>query len=124
MIRFAEVFPDEEIVSTLWRQLSWSHFREIIYRKDPLQREFYAQMCRVERWSVRALREKIASMLYERTAISKKPESLIRHEIESLRREDQLSPDLVFKDPYLLDFLGLRDRYLETDVPEAKCHNI
>jgi predicted nuclease of restriction endonuclease-like (RecB) superfamily len=119
MIRFAEVFPDEEVVSTLWRQLSWSHFREIIYRKDPLQREFYAQMCRVERWSVRALRKKIASMLYERTAISKKPESLIRHEIETLRREDQLSPDLVFKDPYLLDFLGLRDRYLEKDLEDA-----
>jgi predicted nuclease of restriction endonuclease-like (RecB) superfamily len=119
MIRFAEVFPDEEIVSPLWRQLSWSHFREIIYRNDPLQREFYAQMCRVERWSVRTLREKIASMLYERTAISKKPESLIRHEIESLRREDQLSPDLVFKDPYLLDFLGLRDRYLEKDLEDA-----
>jgi len=56
MIRFAEVFADEDIVSTLWRQLSWSHFKEIIYQKDALQRDFYAEMCRVERWSVRTLR--------------------------------------------------------------------
>jgi predicted nuclease of restriction endonuclease-like (RecB) superfamily len=119
MIRFAEVFADEAIVSTLWRQLSWSHFKEIIYQKDALQRDFYAEMCRIERWSVRALRRKIDSMLYERTAISKKPGELIRHEIDSLRAADQLTPDLVFKDPYFLDFLGLRDRYLEKDLEDA-----
>ncbi len=119
MIRFAEVFADEAIVSTLWRQLSWSHFKEIIYQKDALQRDFYAEMCRIERWSVRALRRKIDSMLYERTAISKKPGELIRHEIDSLREADQLTPDLVFKDPYFLDFLGLRDRYLEKDLEDA-----
>jgi predicted nuclease of restriction endonuclease-like (RecB) superfamily len=76
-------------------------------------------MCRVERWSVRTLRQKIDSMLYERTAISKKPEELIRREVDALRHEDQLTPDLVFKDPYLLDFLGLRDRYLEKDLEDA-----
>ena len=119
MIRFAEVFADEAIVSTLWRQLSWSHFKEIIYQKDALQRDFYAEMCRVERWSVRTLRQKIDSMLYERTAISNKPEELIRHEIDALRRHDQLTPDLIFKDPYLLDFLGLRDHYLEKDMEDA-----
>lgn len=119
MIRFAEVFPDESIVSTLWRQLSWSHFKEILYLKDELQRDFYAEMCRVERWSVRTLRKKMDSMLYERTAISKKPEELIRQEIDSLRNSDQLTPDLVFKDPYFLDFLGLRDRYLEKDLEDA-----
>ena len=119
MIRFSEVFVDEAIVSTLWRQLNWSHFKEIIYLKDDLQRDFYAEMCRVERWSVRTLRAKIDSMLFERTAISKKPEDLIRHEIDSLRDEDQLTPDLVFKDPYFLDFLGLRDRYLEKDLEDA-----
>ena len=119
MIRFAEAFSEEPIVSTLWRQLSWSHFKEIIYQKDALQRDFYAEMCRVERWSVRTLRQKIDSMLFERTAISKKPEEVIRHEIDSLRNEDQLTPDLVFKDPYFLDFLGLRDRYLEKDLEDA-----
>jgi predicted nuclease of restriction endonuclease-like (RecB) superfamily len=119
MIHFADVFADEAIVSTLWRQLSWSHFKEIIYQKDALQRDFYAEMCRVERWSVRTLRQKIDSMLYERTAISNKPEELIRHEIDALRRHDQLTPDLIFKDPYLLDFLGLRDHYLEKDMEDA-----
>ena len=119
MIRFAEVFTDEAIVSTLWRQLSWSHFKEIIYQKDSLQRDFYAEMCRIERWSVRALRHKIDSMLFERTAISRKPGEVIRHEIDSLRQADQLTPDLVFKDPYFLDFLGLRDRYLEKDLEDA-----
>jgi hypothetical protein len=52
MIRFAEVFANEEIVSTLSRQLSWSHFVEIIPLEDDLKRDFYAEMCRIERWSV------------------------------------------------------------------------
>ena len=50
MMKFAEVFPDEAIVSTLWRQLSWSHFKAIIYLEKPLQRDFYAEMCRVEQF--------------------------------------------------------------------------
>jgi predicted nuclease of restriction endonuclease-like (RecB) superfamily len=119
MIRFAEAFTDELIVSTLSRQLSWSHFKEIIYLKQPLQKEFYAEMSRVERWSVRTLRKKISSMLYERTAISKKPEKLIQLELQKLREEDQMSSDLVFRDPYLLDFLGLKGVYQEKDLESA-----
>lgn len=119
MILFSETFPELEIVSTLSRQLSWSHFKEIIYLKQPLQKEFYAEMCRVERWSVRTLRDKIASMLYERTALSRKPEALARMELESLREQDLLTPDLVFRDPYVLDFLGLKDSYSEKDLESA-----
>lgn len=119
MIRFAEAFPDVQIVSTLSRQLSWSHFKEIIYLKEPLQKEFYAEMCRVERWSVRTLRQKIASMLYERTALSRKPAELAKHELQALRDEDRLTPDLVFRDPYLLDFLGLKGAYQEKDLEAA-----
>lgn len=119
MLRFAENFPEAPIVATLSRQLGWSHFKEIIPLKDELQRDFYAEMCRVERWSVRTLRAKIDSMLFERTAISKKPEKLARAELATLRGEDKLTPDLVFRDPYLLDFLGLKDRYLETDLEDA-----
>jgi predicted nuclease of restriction endonuclease-like (RecB) superfamily len=119
MVKFYESFQDKKILATLSQQLSWSHFRELLPLEKPLQRHFYAEMCRVERWSVRTLHQKIDSMLYERTAISKKPEELIRHEIDSLRNEDQLTPDLVFKDPYFLDFLGLRDRYLEKDLEDA-----
>jgi len=119
MMKFAEAFAETDIVSTLSRQLGWSHFKEIIYLKDDLQRDFYAEMCRVERWSVRTLRDKIGSMLYERTAISKQPEDVARAELAALRAEDRLTPDLVFRDPYLLDFLGLKDRYLEKDLEDA-----
>jgi len=119
MVRFAEVFPEQEIVSTVSRQLSWSHFVEIIPLEDDLQRDFYAEMCRIERWSVRTLRQKIAGMLYERTALSKKPEELAKKELATLREEDRLTPDLVFRDPYFLDFLGLKDTYSEKDLEAA-----
>ncbi|GAG99096.1 unnamed protein product, partial [marine sediment metagenome] len=118
-VQFAEVFSDMEIVVTLSRQLSWSHFVAILPLKDDLQRDFYAEMCRVERWSVRTLRKKIDGMLYERTAISKKPEELIEKDLAALREEDRLTPDLVFRDPYLLDFLGLKDTFSEKDLETA-----
>src|SRR5690606_3674986 len=90
MVRFAEVFPDAEIVSTLSRQLSWSHFVEIIPLDDPMKRDFYAEMCRLEGWSVRALRDKLRGMLFERTALSKKPAELARQEPATRRAEDRL----------------------------------
>lgn len=124
MIHFAEVFPDPQIVHALSAQLGWTHFRTIIPLKDELARDFYAEMCRVERWSTRTLARKIDSMLYERTAISKKPEEVARAELAALRSEDQLSPDLVFRDPYILDFLGLKDRYLEKDLEDAILHEL
>jgi len=111
MINFAEAFPDRKIVYTLCRQLSWSHFRLIIYIEDPLARGFYTEMCRLERWSVRTLQAKIQGMLFERTALSKKPEELARRELTALRDEDRMTPDLVFKSPYFLDFLGLSDTF-------------
>jgi predicted nuclease of restriction endonuclease-like (RecB) superfamily len=119
MVSFAEAFPEGKIVSTLSRQLSWSHFVEIIPLKDDLQRDFYAEMCRIERWSVRTLRKKISGMLYERTAISKKPEELVKEELAALREEDRLTPDLVFRDPYFLDFLGLKDTFSEKDLESS-----
>jgi len=109
----------EQIVATLSQQLGWSHFKEIIPLDDDLKRDFYSEMCRIERWSVRTLRQKIGGMLFERTALSKKPHELIRHELNALRAEDKLTPDLVFRDPYFLDFLGLRDRYIEKDIEDA-----
>jgi hypothetical protein len=92
MMQFAEVFPDEQIVVSATRQLSWSHFVELIPLKQPLQREFYAEICRVENWSVTTLRGKIDGMLYERTPISKKPRQLIKKEITALREKDTLTP--------------------------------
>jgi predicted nuclease of restriction endonuclease-like (RecB) superfamily len=119
IIQFAELFTDSQIVAALSRQLSWSHFIELLPIKEDLKREFYAEMCRVERWSVRALREKINGMLYERTALSKKPEEMVKQELATLRTSDQLTPDLVFRDPYLLNFLGLKDTYSEKDLESA-----
>ncbi len=119
MLRFAETFPDAEIVSTLSRQLAWSHFLELIYLKDPLARDFYAQMCAQERWSVRRLRERKDTQLFERTALSKQPDQLLAQELATLREQGELSPALLLKDPYVLDFLGLNDRYLEKDLEDA-----
>ena len=119
MLRFSEGFADESIVSTLSRQLAWSHFLELIYLKDPLARDFYAEMCRIERWSVRTLRERIGSMLFERTALSKKPDELIRLELDALHAQGEVTSPLLLKDPYVLDFLGLQDRYLEKDLEDA-----
>ena len=119
MVQFAEAFPEEEIVATLSRQLSWSHFSALLPLGQPFQREFYAEMARIEGWSVRTLRERIDSMLYERTALSKQPEALIRQELSTLRARGEVTPALLFKDPYVLDFLGLADRFLERDLEDA-----
>lgn len=119
MIKFAELFSDMQIVAALSQQLSWSHFLALLPLKDELQREFYAEMCRVERWSVRTLREKINGMLFERTALSKKPTELAKQELAALREEDVLAPELVFRNPYFLDFLGLKDTYSERDLEAA-----
>jgi predicted nuclease of restriction endonuclease-like (RecB) superfamily len=118
-LRIAETFPDKEIVYALSRQLSWTHFRTIMYLKDEIRREFYLEMTKLENWNTRTLGEKIDSMLFERTAISKKPDELIKHELKELREENKLSPDLVFRDPYFLNFLGLEDRYSEKTLENA-----
>jgi hypothetical protein len=118
-LRVAEIFPEVEILHTVCSQLSWSHLRLIIQIDDSLKRDFYLEICRLERWSVRQLQERINSLLYERTAISKKPEDTIRQDLNLLRDQGQLSPDLTFRDPYVLDFLGLSDSYSEKDLESA-----
>ena len=124
MVQFAEVFPNQQIVVSLIRQLTWTHIIALLPLKDQLQRDFYAEMCRIERWSVRMLRQKIDGMLYERTALSKKPKKLIEQELQTLREEDRLTPDLVFRDPYFLDFLGLKDTYSEKDLEASLLREI
>ncbi len=117
--KFAENFPDEQIVYTACIQLSWSHLRLVFYMDDPLKREFYIEICKLEKWSVRTFRERIKSMLYERTAISKKPDETIKNDLQNLRDTQQITPDLVFRDPYFLNFLGLKDVYSEKDLETA-----
>jgi predicted nuclease of restriction endonuclease-like (RecB) superfamily len=123
-LKFNEVFPKYEIVQTLSAQLTWSHIYSIIYVSDNLKREFYTQMCIHERWSVRTLQERMNSMLYERTAISKKPEQTIINELKLLKSEQKLTPDLIFRDPYVLDFLDLKDTYSERDLESAILMNL
>jgi predicted nuclease of restriction endonuclease-like (RecB) superfamily len=118
-LHFAETFPNDQIVSTLRRELSWTHIKTLMYIDDPLKREFYIEIAQLEKWSVRQLQERINSMLFERTALSRKPEETIRNDLEQLRQTQQVSPDIVLKDPYILDFLNLRDRYLEKDLEDA-----
>ncbi|MDO6564633.1 PDDEXK nuclease domain-containing protein [Amphritea sp. 1_MG-2023] len=119
MVRFAELLPEQHIVQTLSAQLSWSHFIQLLALSDPLQREFYTQMAAQENWSTRVLRERIDSMLYERTALSKQPEATILDDLAQLAEKGDLTPALLLKDPYVLDFLQLNDRYLEKDLEDA-----
>ena len=118
-IKLNTVFQDITIVHTVCAQLSWSHIRTLIYIENSIKREFYLQMCKHERWSVRTLQERIDSMLFERTAISKKPEQTIINELKVLEKEKKISPDLAFRDPYFLDFLGLHDSYSERDLESS-----
>ena len=118
MIQFVKCYS-KEIVATLSRQFSWSKFIELIAIEDPLKRQFYTEMCRIEHWSVRDLRKKISGMLYERTAISHKPENVIKQELENLQTNNELTKDLVFRDPYMLDFLQLPAAFSESDLENA-----
>lgn len=118
-IRFTENFTDPDILNTVCAELSWSHLRLLLALDDELKREFYIELCRLEKWSVRQLQERIKSMLYERTAISQQPDETIRNDLQALREQGRLSTDLAFRDPYVLDFLGLADTYSEQDLESA-----
>lgn len=119
MMQFAQQFPDFQIVSPLVSKLSWTHFLIVMPIKDSLQREFYLTMAATERWSKRTLQAKIDGMLYERTAIATKPEELIKQELADLRDNETLSPDLVFKSPYFLEFTGLKGMYSEKSLEDS-----
>ena len=95
-IQFCQGFTDKEIVSTLSTQLSWSHFIELLPINDPSARDFYAEMCRIERWDVRTLRLKIGGMLFQRTALSRRPKAVISAEITKLRA-GQMTQDVLFR---------------------------
>ena len=119
MMQFASQFPDIQIVAPLVRQLSWTHFLHVMPIKNPLAREFYITMAATERWSKRTLEAKIDGMLFERTVIATKPDELIRQELATLRNDNVLSPDLVFKSPYFLEFTGLKGMYSERSLEDS-----
>lgn len=123
MIKFHSFFP-ENILSSVMTKLTWTHFIQLLSIKDELQREFYATLCYNEHWSVRTLKERINSMLFERTAISKKPELTIKNDLQQLRDNKEMSMPLALKDPYILNFLGLADTYSEKDLEQAILHEL
>lgn len=120
MIKFANLFPDPQIVASLMRQLTWTHFLEILPLKDANARAYYARVAGEERWSVRHLRQRIDAKDYERSALAAlrqgQPESSLQAPVDDIAA---LTPALVFKDPYLLDFLGLPPGYNERDLETA-----
>lgn len=124
MIKFAKAFPNRDIVSTLSRQLTWSHFVLICAIDDDLKRDFYAEMCRVQRWTVRALQKQLKGMLYERIALSKQPESVIKYQLDKLNNTDEMTPDLTFKDPYFLNFIRENECQSEEDLENLILNNI
>lgn len=124
MMQFADLFPDLQVVSALVAQLSWSHFLIVMPLKDELQREFYLTMATAEKWSTRTLQSKIDGMLFERTAIASKPNELIKRELGELRDKNVMSPDLVFKSPYFLEFTGLKGMYSERDLEDNLLTNL
>ena len=96
MIKFYKVFSDEKIVYSLSTQLTWTHIRSLITIEDELKRTFYIEMAKLDKWSTRTLNDRIDSMLYERTVLSKKPDELISYEIEKLK-EGVVTPNMVLK---------------------------
>ncbi|UAA37733.1 DUF1016 family protein [Paraneptunicella aestuarii] len=124
MVKFAEVFTDVHILQTVSAKLSWSHFVILCSIDDAIKRDFYTSMAIQERWSTRTLDERIGALLFERTAISKKPDDTIVTELTQLRNSGQYHQDLLLKDPYVLDFLELNDRYLEKDLEDAILRDI
>jgi len=119
MVKLYEVFGDERIFHSLSGKLTWTHLKKIIYMDDPLKRDFYATLAINEKWSVREMNSRIDTMLYERTNLSKKPEITIANDLQLLRDEKKMSTDLVLRDPYVLDFLDLKDNFGEKDLENA-----
>ncbi|MBS0368108.1 MAG: DUF1016 family protein [Proteobacteria bacterium] len=114
MVQFAQAFPDAEIVASLMRQLSWTHFLQLLPLKTEPARHFYARQCVAERWSVRELHRQIERKAFERSEIASAQGGAL-----TAPSEDASAPAVVFKDPYFLDFLGLRQGHDEADLETA-----
>ncbi len=108
MLQFAEQFQDFEIVVTLSRQLSWSHFLILIPLKNQEAKLYYAQASATQTLGVRDLRKQISTKIFERNSIANLQNTSNHPAIHN-----------TFKDPYFLDFLGLQNTYLEKDLEAA-----
>lgn len=123
-VRSAYIFTEDEILYAVRTQLTWTHLRSLMSMEDELKRNFYMQMTRIERWDTRTLDDKIDQMFYERTALSRKPEELIKQELQQIKESNTLSPDVVFRSSYFLETLGLVDTYSEKDLEDAILINL
>lgn len=119
MIKFYEAFTDLEIVATLSQQLTWSHIIELLPLTNQNQRDFYTYITIQDNLSVRQLRTCIRKMTYERSALSKRSEQYKEQMLWILKSNHTLSPELVLKDPYLLEFLNLPEEHYESDLENA-----
>src|SRR5574344_400153 len=115
MVQFYKEFQDFNQIEIACSQLTWSHFIELL-PLEKTKRDFYLTLALNERWSVKELRDRKRTMLFERTALSKKPETTIAKELDLLRKEKKMNADIFFRDPYLLTFLDLKDTYSEKDL--------
>lgn len=108
MLQFSAQFTEREIVVTLSRHLTWSHFLILLPLKKNDAKLFYAQRAINENWGVRELKKQISAKVFERTALA-----------DTQLKQTHPTASSVFKDPYFLDFLGLKDDYLERDLETA-----
>lgn len=123
-VRAAYTFSKDEIMYALRTQLNWTHLRSLMSVENSLARQFYMEMCRLEHWSTRTLDEKIDSQLFERSAISRKPDELIKAELEIVKEKNEIQPDMVFRSSYFLDMLGLPEIFSESDLETAILNQI
>jgi predicted nuclease of restriction endonuclease-like (RecB) superfamily len=119
MVKFAELYPESNILSPLATKLTWTNITEVLTVGDPIKRDFYLALCARERWTKRTLRAQISGKLYERTIAARGSDEGIEAEIASLREEGTSTPGLAFRDPYVLDFLGLPAKHSETELEQA-----
>lgn len=103
--------------------LGWTHYRILLGIKDNIKRNFYFEQAAHERWSTRELQKRIDKALFERVALSRDTKTLAALEKEKGEPEVVVYED-IFKDPYILDFLGLKGAYLEKDLEAAIIHNL
>lgn len=118
MMKVATIYNNEEMFATVSQTLSWGHFIELITIKDHTKRLFYQQLSIAEHWSIRDLREKQKAMSYERSLIATKTEKEIITTLKNTTSE-HIEPAIVFKNSYIVDFLGLSCNYTESDLEDA-----
>lgn len=118
MVKVAECF-DESKIATLSQQLNWSHLIELSIIEKEIKREYYIQLTSNNNWNVRFLREQINKMLFERTIIAKQPDEIISASIQEWQNNNDINPELIFKNTYVLDFMSLSSNFSEKELENA-----